>query len=288
MISSMTAFARVEAQGDFGSAVWELRGVNHRYLEVSIRLPDTLYSLESAIREKIRDYVQRGKIECSLRYQSPDNHLAVITLNMASVQQLIRACKDVEQLSIDTAPLNVLDILRWPGVITPQELDLSQVQTAVLSLLEEGLKNLVIARDREGKAIEQLLQARLASMRDLVSRVKERLPELLSAQRDKLIARLSDVKTQLEPSRLEQEMVMYAQKIDVAEELDRLTTHIAEVARNIQQGGSQGRRLDFLMQELNREANTLGAKVGDADIISIVVELKVLIEQMREQIQNIE
>lgn len=288
MIYSMTAFARQEAKSEWGNATWEIRSINHRYLDISIRLPESLNILEPLLREKIRSQLQRGKIEINLRYKPApiaDNQFAV---NQDLVKRLIGAKNEVARLADETTTINLIDILRWPNVLLAPEENTQQIQADLLKLFDQALTDLVAARAREGESLQKLLLQNLTAMQTAIDKVKHKLPEILKSQREKLIERFNEAQLTLEPTRIEQEMVLFAQKIDVKEELDRLETHIKEVKRTLQQTGSNGRRLDFLMQELNREANTLGSKSASTDTTLIAVELKVLIEQMREQIQNIE
>ncbi|EKD72850.1 MAG: hypothetical protein ACD_45C00569G0002 [uncultured bacterium] len=289
MIQSMTAFARTQGQGKWGSAVCELRSINHRYLELSVRLPDTLHELEISMRERLRHYIHRGKIECHLRFQPGDSAGVEFTINTHLAEELCKANGVIaNRMTQAAAPINTMDILCWPGVLQIAEVDLETIQDAVLKLLEKALQDLVEARMREGDELKQLFLQRLDSMKAELAKVRHRLPEIYNQQRARLIARFSDAKIELDSGRFEQELVLFAQKIDVAEELERLDAHISEVRRILKHGGVIGRRLDFLMQELNREANTLGAKSVDVDTTRASVELKVLIEQIREQVQNVE
>jgi uncharacterized protein (TIGR00255 family) len=288
MIQSMTAFARSQSQGESASIVCELRSINHRYLEMSMRLPDVLHELEVHLRERVRHHIKRGKIECSLRYQSNEAAGVEIVINTALVEKLCEANKIIAALLKNPAPTNPMDLLRWPGVLQVEELDVESVKGEVLQLVERTLESLVEARCREGAQLKELFLQRLNGMTQELAKVRERLPTILSGQRERLLGRFTDASLQFDTSRLEQELVLLAQKIDITEEIERLDTHIAEVNRILKQGGTVGRRLDFLMQELNREANTLGSKSIDAETTRSSVELKVLIEQMREQVQNVE
>lgn len=289
MIQSMTAFARVASEGDFGNAIWEIRSVNHRYFDLFIRLPENLTWLEPLARERLREHLSRGKIECILRYQAPPTTRSTIALDHRALDHLLKACTEINHHAKgNCSPPNALKILNSPGIIKNEAPDDDKIQTELLSLLDKAIIELRDARQREGQALCALFIERLQTMSTIAKFIRERAPIILLQQREKLFARLADINVQFDSTRLEQELVLYAQKTDIAEELDRLLTHIEEVKRLLKQGGTQGRRLDFLMQELNRESNTLGSKSSDADIISQVVELKVLIEQLREQIQNIE
>jgi uncharacterized protein (TIGR00255 family) len=288
MIQSMTAFARTQQQGNWGSIVCELRSINHRYLEIFFRLPDSLHELEASMRERIRHHVKRGKIECFLRYQAADESVVEVKLNNQLVEKLSRATSTIAAGLTNSAPINPMDILRWPGVLQTDTVDLEVVQAEVVHLLEQALVKLVEARAREGEQLKELFMQKLNHMNMELVHVRERLPSILKAQRTRLMTRFSEASLKFDNDRLEQELVLIAQKIDVTEEIERLETHIKEVQRVLKHGGNVGRRLDFLMQELNREANTLGAKSVDADTTRASVELKVLIEQIREQVQNVE
>lgn len=288
MIQSMTAFARAQSQGLWGSAVCELRSINHRYLELVVRLPDTLHELEAPIRECMRRYVKRGKVEFHLRYQPGDVAGSAITINTHLAEELCKANEKISTILKNPAPIQAMDILKWPGILQIAELDLENIQDEVLKILEKGLAALVESRAREGADLKELFLQRLEAMKEELAKVRHRLPAILKEQRERLMQRFKDAKVELDENRLEQEMVFLAQRIDVTEEMDRLDAHISEVRRVLKAGGMVGRRLDFLMQELNREANTLGAKSIDTETTRASVELKVLIEQMREQVQNIE
>lgn len=288
MIQSMTAFARAQGQGDWGGAVCELRSINHRYLEMIVRLPDNLHELEAPIRERIRQHIKRGKIELHLRYHPGDVAGTEITINTHLAEKICRANETIAKMSKNPGPMDTMKVLQWPGILQIAEVDLEKIQDEVLKLLEKALHDLIETRGREGEELKQLFLQRLESMKTELAKVRQRMPAILNEQRERLVKRFSDVKIEMDGARLEQEMVLFAQKADVMEELDRLDAHISEVRRVLKQGGVAGRRLDFLMQELNREANTLGAKSVDVDTTRASVELKVLIEQMREQVQNVE
>ncbi|MDH2433254.1 YicC family protein [Pokkaliibacter sp. MBI-7] len=287
MTQSMTAFARKEIQQEWGTLVWEIRSVNHRYLEPILRLPDNLRELETGLREKLRQQLSRGKVECTLRFQAAAGQGSMV-INEPLLQSLLDACDQVQTLLPKAGKLNPLEVLQWPGVLQSSEHDLAEVQAEALDQFDEALAELVQGRQREGGELAQLILQRLTAMSSIVAKVRDLLPAILERQRQQLLDKFAELQIELDPTRLEQEMVLLAQKADVAEELDRLDTHIQEVKRVLRQSGSIGRRLDFLMQELNREANTLSSKSIVADTTQQAVELKVLIEQMREQVQNIE
>jgi uncharacterized protein (TIGR00255 family) len=288
MIRSMTAFSRQEASSEVGDLVLELRTVNHRYLDISLRLPEELRNLEPLLREQIATRLGRGKLECNLRYSSPELNQTELPVDDERVKQIAHACRHIDSFLYSPAPISSLDVLRMPGVVQSKSVDLEQLKVVVTELLAQALDDLVAVREREGQKLAQIIRERCESMDAIVAEVKQRLPGILQQWREKLIDRLNEAKLELDQDRLEQEMVYLAQKTDVAEEIDRLSMHIAEVKRVLDADKPVGRRLDFLMQELNREANTLGSKSIQADTTRASVDLKVLIEQMREQIQNIE
>ncbi len=288
MVASMTAFSRQQAEYDWGTLVWEIRSVNHRYLEPGIRIPDMLKPIEPAVREALRKSISRGKVDCQLRFQTRHADNDQSELNLALVERLTSLSKQITALSATSAPLSAADILRWPGALVEHEIDVEAMQKDALVLLGETLSDFGAARQREGDELRQMIQQRLDAIRLIVQSVRERLPEILNKQQENVRARLATFQVELDPARLEQEVVLLAQKSDVDEELDRLTTHLGEVERVLGTNEPIGRRLDFLMQELNREANTLSSKSIVAETTLNAVELKVLIEQMREQVQNIE
>ena len=288
MIQSMTAFAREATQGDFGHLICEIRSINHRYLEVSIYLPDALRALEMPIREQIRKYLNRGKVECNFRYQMVATDDTAMTLNKSLAKALCRASEELSAMLHTPAPVQPASLLRFPGVFEKREVDVSEIQNEVLLLVETSLKELVTARQREGAELNRLFLQRMDLIDEQLAVVKKQLPQILQDQKDRLNKRFTEAKLELDPARLEQEMLIFAQKIDVAEEIDRAKTHLSEMRRNLKQGGVIGRRLDFLLQELNREANTLGSKSADPIVTHAAVEMKVLIEQIREQVQNVE
>jgi len=288
MIRSMTAFARREAHENWGSATWELRSVNHRYLEVYTRLPEELRFLEPQIRERVSQRVKRGKVECNLRFQSAFGEAGAFSINTELAKELVKASREVDQFLYNPAPVHSMDVLRWPGVLVPSPLDTDNIGQGILDLLDQSLDSLVETRGREGEKIGALLDTRLDEMVPLVASVRERLPRVVAGNRERIRAKLAELRTEVDEQRLEQEILIFAQKTDTAEELDRLDAHITEVRRVLSSDKPVGRRLDFLMQELNREANTLASKSADAETTRASVDLKVNIEQMREQVQNVE
>lgn len=287
MPSSMTAFARQTLESDWGTATWEIRSVNHRYLETNFRIPDTVREIEMELRELARKHLQRGKVDCSLQLKIVQEGGA-IAINDELVTQCIEACEQLATQMSGPAQISPLDILRWPGALKEAEVDRDELKNALTTLFEDTLKQLAEAREREGEKLKALIEQRLEAISEEVSKVRLHLPKLLAAQKQKITDRLLEVTESLDSDRLEQELVFLAQKADVDEELDRLDTHLTEIHCVLKRKEPIGRRLDFMMQELNREANTLASKSIASDPTQSSVELKVLIEQMREQIQNIE
>lgn len=287
MIRSMTAYARHELQGSWGSASWELRSVNQRYLETYLRLPEQFRSLEPVIRERIRARLTRGKVECNLRFELDPSAPTGLILNENLALQLIQAANWVKEQSKEGA-INPLDLLRWPGVMSAKEQNLDAISATLMAALETTLDDFISAREREGASLKILIEQRLEGVSAQIVKVRAQMPEILQWQRERLLIKLEETQIQLENNRLEQELVLLAQRIDVAEELDRLEAHVKEIYSIMKNPAAVGRRLDFMMQELNRESNTLGAKSINAAVTNSAIELKVLIEQMREQIQNIE
>lgn len=284
---SMTAFARTDLQTDTGSFTWEIRSVNSRYLELHFRLPETLRAVESQVREVLRKSLHRGKVECSLKF-TPQVLSQGMNVNETLVSQLNAAADHVHSIIGPGNALDALEILKWPGVLMQPALDSQAIEQDAMQAFEVTLTQLIEMREREGAALAQFISQRIDGIAEQVAKVKALLPQILQAQREALLNKLADLKQQVDPDRFEQEMVIVLQKADVDEELDRLDAHLDEVARILKHKGAVGRRLDFMMQELNREANTLSSKSISHLTTQIAVELKVLIEQMREQVQNIE
>ncbi|QSP95930.1 YicC family protein [Marinobacter salinisoli] len=288
MIRSMTAFARSETHGEWGTLTCEIRTVNHRYLEPSFRLPEVLRELENPFREALRKHLKRGKVDVSMRLQSAEKTSDEFEVDEDLVRAVGAAAARVSRLLDNAAAIDTLDVLRWPGVLSVPEQDFSEARAAAMGLFDEVLTELATSRAREGERLRPLFSERLATITQLVADVRALMPELLKSQEQTIKERFEKAQVELEPERVAQEMVMLAQKCDVAEELDRLDAHVSEVAETLSSGAAIGRRLDFLMQELNREANTLSSKSIDARVTRAAVDLKVLIEQMREQVQNLE
>ncbi|WP_044470079.1 YicC/YloC family endoribonuclease [Mannheimia massilioguelmaensis] len=287
MIYSMTAFARHEIKKDWGDAVWEIRSVNQRYLENFFRLPEQFRGLENSLREKLRQNLTRGKIECSLRIETKKQTTAELNLNKELAEQVIQSLKWIKQQAGE-GEICLNDVLRYPGVVETPEQDLDAISQDLLVAFDELLKEFIAMRGREGEKLQVVIQQRLDSISAEANKVRAQMPEILQWQRERILQRFEEIQIQPDPSRLEQEMVLLAQRVDVAEELDRLQMHVKETSSILKKGGAVGRKLDFMMQELNRESNTLASKSINVDITASAVELKVLIEQMREQIQNLE
>ncbi|MEQ8231960.1 MAG: YicC/YloC family endoribonuclease [Gammaproteobacteria bacterium] len=285
---SMTAFARVEFDDAGGRGAWELRSVNHRYAEVTVRLPEDFRQLEATVRERIAGAVRRGKIDCTLRYEAAAGGFSELHVNEAAASALIAAARRVAALAGEAAPLNPLEVLRWPGVTEVAAQDLDGARRAVLEHLDDALDAFLAGRLREGEKLCALMRQRLDGIRSQLDRLAVRVPEIIESLRERHESRIRELAEGIDESRVEQECALLLQRLDVAEELDRLAAHVEEVERVLDQDEPIGRRLDFLMQELNREANTLGSKSSHVDTAGAAVELKVLIEQMREQVQNIE
>jgi uncharacterized protein (TIGR00255 family) len=287
MIHSMTAFSRVEVKGDWGNAVWEIRSVNQRFLETYFRLPEQFRSIEPVLREKFRKQLNRGKVECNLRFNANPSAKSNLSLNKDLAEQLLQHAGWINEQTLNSQ-LNPLEIMRWPGVMEAEEADMSTIQKEILVGFEQALTDFIAARASEGANLKELIEQRLDGIVEESEKVKAYMPEVIAWQRKRITDKFTDAKIELDSTRVEQELVLLAQKMDVDEEIDRLFSHVKETKSILKKGGAQGRRLDFMMQEFNREANTLGSKSINADITNSAVELKVLIEQMREQIQNIE
>ncbi|MCU7875937.1 MAG: YicC family protein [Candidatus Thiodiazotropha sp. (ex Lucinoma borealis)] len=288
MISSMTAFAREEYRGDLGILSWEIRSVNHRYLEAFLRLPEELRVLESSVRERLNARLGRGKLDVSLKFKPGGMAEAGLQVNQRLVEQLLNAEQQLADLMEVGNNLRSSDLLRWPGVLEEQEQDFTPVKQRAMILLETAIDSLIDNRLREGERLSKIIRNRCVGLQAQVVQVRSLMPDVLDTVRSRIRDRLTEAMEELDETRLEQEMVLLAQRLDVDEEMDRLETHLEEVERVLQADEPVGRRLDFLMQELNREANTLTSKSNSVDVTRSAVEMKVLIEQMREQIQNIE
>lgn len=289
MIRSMTGFARVECQYEFGRLSWEMRSVNHRYLDFGLRLPEEFRPLESDIRTCLGQYLSRGKIEASLRYVAEPGAVASkLELNLGLARELLVVHGEMSKLAGIEQPADISKILKWPGLVEEKRQDPAPLQAAAMELLIEAAQELKAGRRREGEQMANAIRERLSAVSVLTANIRLWLPEIRAGLKKKLLDRVADLKLPLDPGRVEQEVVMLSQKIDVDEELDRLDAHVGEVYRVLELEEPVGRRLDFLMQEFNRESNTLSSKSIDQRTTQAAVDLKVLIEQMREQVQNVE
>jgi uncharacterized protein (TIGR00255 family) len=288
MIYSMTGYAVAGAELPFGALNLELRSVNHRYLDIQFRIPDELRPLESGLREKAAARIGRGKVEVRIAIAKSAASQSNLQIDGELLGQLSKLNARVKTALPESQPLSVADVLRWPGMLGNDGLMPDQLQETCGRLLDRALDDLTAMRGREGEKLKTILFERIASMEALVRKVAPRMPQLVNLYKEKLAARLKEAMVGMDDERLKQELVLFASKIDVDEELSRLITHFGEIRRILDKGGAVGKRLDFLMQELNREANTLGSKSADMEFTQASMDLKVLIEQMREQIQNIE
>ena len=287
MIYSMTAFSRVEIKGDWGNAVWEIRSVNQRFLETYFRLPEQFRGIEPVLRERFRKQLNRGKVECNLRFNANPANKSELALNEKLALQLIEHANWINGHTLNSQ-VNPIEVMRWPGVMEAPENDMSAIQAELLAAFDQALTDFIAARASEGQNLKAMIEQRLDAISAEAKKVAAHMPEVIEWQRNRIIEKFSDASIDLDSGRVEQELVLLAQKMDVAEELDRLNSHVGETRKILKKGGAQGRRLDFMMQEFNREANTLGSKSINTDVTASAVELKVLIEQMREQIANIE
>ena len=288
MIYSMTGFASVAAELETSSLTLELRSVNHRYLDLQLRMPDELRTQEPALREAIAAQLSRGKVECRINLATRQSQLEPARLNPAMVQQLALWSSQVKDVLPEARELSVADVLRWTGVLESPALSAETLHTTLHTLLKRALQDFAAARLREGEKLSSFMLERVSQIESLRSAVAPRVPAAITAYEAKLRARLFEALGSEDDERVRQEITLYASKIDVDEELSRLHTHLTEVRRVLDKGGAVGKRLDFLMQELHREANTLGSKSVDAEVSRTAMEMKILIEQMREQVQNIE
>ena len=266
MIRSMTAYARKEINANWGNASWELRSVNQRYLETYIRLPEQFRSLEPIIRERLRSRLTRGKVECNLRFELDlSNFQQQLFLNKDLASQLIQSANWIKA-QVNDGNINIIDILLWPGVMSAKEQDLDKISIEILALLEKAIDEFIKVRESEGKSLEQLLVQRLEAITVEVTKIRNWMPEILQWQKDKLKTKMEEANIEFEPNRLEQELILTAQRIDIAEELDRLSTHVKETYTILKKNEAVGRRLDFMMQEFNRESNTIASKSINANI----------------------
>jgi uncharacterized protein (TIGR00255 family) len=288
MITSMTGFARREANGPYGQLACELRSVNHRYLEAGFRLPEELRGLETELRQALSRDLRRGKVDCTLHLRASQDAAAELVVDDRALAKLLIRVREISVAAPGKPTVDVMDILRWPGIVREDKTDTESLQAAARALFAETLQDLVDTRAREGARLQELIETRCSAIEQIVQQVRTRLPEIQARVRQRLVDRVAELGTTVDHDRLEQEIVVLLQRLDVAEELDRLTGHIEETRRVITATEAAGRRLDFLMQELNREANTLSSKSQDLETTRFAVDMKVVIEQMREQVQNIE
>ena len=284
----MTGFARHSAENAAGTMTWELRAVNHRFLEVQFRLPDELRPHEQAFKQQVSSVLRRGKVDCALHFNRAFNQQDELKLNPDMLELLGTRVTEIQNALPNATSPGALDILRWPGVIAETELDAEPLADEAKQLLEAALQSMVEMRRSEGARIHEMLSSRCDDIGKIAAAVRQRLPQVLEAAHARQRERIEKLDVEADPARLEIELALIAQKLDVDEELDRLDSHITEIREVLGNSDAVGRRLDFLMQELNREANTLGSKSADTETTKAAVELKVLIEQMREQIQNVE
>lgn len=288
MLKSMTAFSRKESVNDWGMLVWEMRSVNHRYLDVSIRIADDLRLIEPQVREKINARLSRGKVEVSLRFKPSQKVSSQIAVNESLASQVAESAKALQQMIGDDQSVSAMEVLRWPGVVSQAEADFGPLQKLAMELFDTALEDYIETRRREGEKTAQMLTERCSAIDEIIAKVKVLRPQAVERQRTKLMSRIEELDIDHDTGRLEQELVYISQRLDVAEELDRLTAHLSELRDILKRDEPVGRRLDFLVQEFNREANTLSSKSADAETTALSVDLKVYIEQMREQVQNIE
>ncbi len=288
MLHSMTGFARESVQSEIGTLTWEIRAVNHRYLDIQFRLPEDLRPKEQLFRQRVNAELGRGKVECALYFQRTQHQDSEMPIDTALVEIIGHRISELTSKLPNVAAVNPIDILRWPGVILQSEIDTEPLFEQSGALLDKALAAIRGMRASEGRRIADMLESRCADILAIAAGVRERMPEVLDAIRVRQQERIGKLDIEADPERLEMELALVAQKLDVDEELDRLASHVTEIRKAIASSKPVGRRLDFLMQELNREANTLGSKSADAETTRAAVDLKVLIEQMREQVQNVE
>ena len=288
MPKSMTAFSYQEDSGEYGECIWEIRSVNHRYLDINVRLPEAFRSQENRYREQIKSRLKRGKVEATLRFTAHKKVQNEINVNEPLARALIIASRQLEAHMEKPKAITSIDVLNWPGVAQEIETNVTAALNPAIQLLDQCLDDLIQTRLREGQRLSEFIFQRCDQIAEVIVQVRQRRPQMLDALRDKILKRIHDLQLTLDSHRLEQELVLLAQRFDVDEEIDRLMAHLDEINRILERNEPMGRRLDFLMQELNREANTLASKSHDSITTQAAVELKVLIEQMREQIQNLE
>jgi len=288
MIHSMTAYGRAENSDNQISISCEIRSVNHRYLEIAVRMPEELRPLEQKIRDYISKKIKRGKIECNIRIEQQDTYDEALSINQDLLKNIIDVAENINSDLSTSTSLNSLDLLRWPGVLKKNTLDVKKIDKLLFKIVNQAIDTVINTRQREGKKIKKMITDRCSKIKKIIANIRKIMPTILKNFRKKLTSRIQEISNELDNERLEQELLFISQKMDIEEEIDRLNAHIDEVIRVVDQKGPIGRRLDFLMQEMNRESNTLGSKSYHIKTSNASVELKVLVEQMREQIQNIE
>ncbi len=284
----MTAFSRVEDKADWGHAQIEMRSVNQRFLEVNFRLPESFRYLETAFRQKLRQRISRGKIECQLKFELSDAIAPEIKVNQSLARNLSQNITQLQSLTDIQGTVDWVRFLQWPDMVIVEAANLEVVEQALLKLFDQAIDLLIESREREGASLKAHIEKRLDGISQQIENVRAQMPQILKWQKERLLTKFEEASLKPDNDRVEQELVLMAQKLDVAEEIDRLQTHVEEFYRILQKGGAAGRRMDFLLQEFNREANTLGSKSVNQETTNASVELKVYIEQIREQIQNIE
>lgn len=288
MLKSMTGYGRHSIDTDSGELLWELRSVNHRYLEVAVRMPDELRGLETSVREQIGKKLSRGKVEATLKLRSSNRAITGMALDDAALASVAAAIERVREVIPNSAPVDPLNVIQWPGVVASSSTNQDELTRQTMACLDEAIDDLVATREREGEKTAQMLSERCEQIGSHLDQLRQHRSAVVARQREKLVAKLGELDIDHNEHRLEQELVFVAQRLDIDEELDRLGAHVSEFNKAIKRSGPIGRRLDFLMQEFNREANTIGSKASDLDTTGASVDIKVLIEQMREQVQNIE
>ena len=288
MTNSMTAFSSCSDEQSWGALVCEIRSVNHRYLDASFKLHEELRGLENTLRTKLTENIKRGKVECCLRYKPDKDQCVEVNINEANAKAVLKACQVISKILHQPSEMNVMEILRWPGVVNDQELDIKPVVEAASQLFEKALHALCETRKSEGGRLQTMIEERISAMKKIVNHERKRRPEVVKQHREKLLNRVEALGIEHDKNRFEQELAYLAQKMDIDEELDRIESHFVEIEKIFSSDEPVGRRLDFIMQEFNREANTLASKSTNIETTQASVDLKVLIEQMREQVQNIE
>ncbi len=288
MLKSMTGFGRNEVETEFGDLLWELRSVNHRYLEINVRIPEELRALEPHVRAQVGKKLSRGKVEATLKLRANRDSVSGLVLDTDALSTLAKAIEQVHTAIPQSTGVDPLQVIQWPGVMSSNNKQQDEMTRQAMTCLEAAIDDLVATREREGEKTAEMLRTRCEKIDSHINELRQHRPAVVARQREKLVAKLSELDIDHNEHRLEQELVFVAQRLDIDEELDRLKAHVSEFNKAVSRSGPIGRRLDFLMQEFNREANTIGSKAADLDTTGASVDIKVLIEQMREQVQNIE